>query len=326
MNNKLKVIALISSLITFLLIHTMWGTGFISAGETSRGSLLLKIEFEKADYEGDPAGFDNKIKDILKENNLSCSFISHNTENPMSIKINLNESNENTDELEKIFRESLGDIISYDVEEPGINITPQQHGGVYLVFQLLPEENCEIKPEILDKTLEILEKRLEEIYLKNYTLKKDGEDILMVILPPHETMEATLNMLQKKALLEIKEQSPENPDEWVTVLTGDKIKDVWVLVEDFPRVSFELTDEGAGEFAEITERNLNKPLAIYFDDKEVSAPVVQTVINDGQCVISMGSGEDHKKTVEECKELGRFLRSGSLPVHIKIIERGDICQ
>jgi len=285
-------------------------------------------EFEKVDYEGDPAGFDDKIKDILKENNLSCSFISHNTENPLSIKINLNESTENTDKLEKILKESMGDIISYEVKEPGIKITSRQQGGLYLAFQLLPEESCEITPEILDKTLEVLEKRLGEIHLENYTLEKEGEDILMVILPPHETMEVTLNMLQKKALLEIKEQSRENPDEWVTVLTGDKIKSAEFSMhsQDFPLVSFELTDEGAGEFAEITERNLDKPLAIYFDNKEISAPVVQSVISDGKCVISMPSGDEPEKTVEECENLAGFLRSGSLPVPIKIIERGEICQ
>ena len=85
-----------------------------------------------------------------------------------------------------------------------------------------------------------------------------------------------------------------------------------------PEVSIEFTDEGARKFAEITKRNIGKPLAIFLDDQPVSAPTVQQEIIGGSAVIT------GQFSTEEAKNLAIQLNAGALPVPIKIIEQRSI--
>jgi preprotein translocase subunit SecD len=72
-----------------------------------------------------------------------------------------------------------------------------------------------------------------------------------------------LKIIQKSAFLEFKEQSATDPSGWKTVMTGDKIKNAQMSLVNGPHVGFELTPEGSKQFAEITERNIKKPIAIF---------------------------------------------------------------
>jgi hypothetical protein len=47
-----------------------------------------------------------------------------------------------------------------------------------------------------------------------------------------------------------------------------------------PLVSFEFTDEGASLMAQISERNLGRPLGIFVDDRLVSAPTIGTIVRE----------------------------------------------
>ncbi|MCD6429200.1 protein translocase subunit SecD [bacterium] len=85
-----------------------------------------------------------------------------------------------------------------------------------------------------------------------------------------------------------------------------------------PLVLLRFNDEGAKLFAEITERNIGKPLAIYIDNVLISAPVVQEKITGGRAQIT------GKFTIEEAKELVRNLNAGALPVPINLISQKTI--
>ncbi len=85
-----------------------------------------------------------------------------------------------------------------------------------------------------------------------------------------------------------------------------------------PQVSLSFNVEGSKKFAKLTQENLGKPIAIFLDNQIVSAPTVQSVIADGNAVIS-GSF-----TVEQANSLAIQLRAGALPVPVKIIEQQEI--
>jgi preprotein translocase subunit SecD len=85
-----------------------------------------------------------------------------------------------------------------------------------------------------------------------------------------------------------------------------------------PGVGLQFTPDGAQKFAEITKRNIGKPLAIFLDNRMIQAPIVQTEIPDGKAVIS-GSF-----TIEEAKAVVIQLNAGALPVPIKIVEQRTI--
>ena len=53
-----------------------------------------------------------------------------------------------------------------------------------------------------------------------------------------------------------------------------------------PAVGFTLTEAGAKKFADITSKNLNKPLGMVVDGKLISAPIIRAEIAGGSGVIT----------------------------------------
>jgi len=78
-----------------------------------------------------------------------------------------------------------------------------------------------------------------------------------------------------------------------------------------PEVAFEWNSEGAVLFKQITERNLQKPLGIFLDNKLISAPTVQSVIEDRGFITGL--------TINEAKTLAILLNS-ALPVPISVVQ------
>ncbi|MBU1074587.1 protein translocase subunit SecD [Patescibacteria group bacterium] len=85
-----------------------------------------------------------------------------------------------------------------------------------------------------------------------------------------------------------------------------------------PEINLRFNSEGKDLFAEITKRNLGKPVAIYLDHAPISIPIVQAEITSGEAVIT-GSF-----TLEEAKILTRRLNSGALPIPISLLNQQNI--
>ena len=101
------------------------------------------------------------------------------------------------------------------------------------------------------------------------------------------------------------------------LMTGDVVKDAQVRIGgnfNEPYVSLDLTGTGARIFADITEKNVNKRLAIVLDDVVRSAPVIRERILGGSAQIS-GSF-----THEEATDLAIVLRVGALPAPLYPIQ------
>ncbi len=128
-------------------------------------------------------------------------------------------------------------------------------------------------------------------------------------------------------LLEIKKTLAEDvappADPWkATKLTGKDLETARVDFDQrtgFPQVSLKFNDEGSKLFAEITKRNVGKPLAIFLDGQLTgNPPIVQTEIIGGQAVIS------GNYSVNEVKLLARRLQAGALPVPIKLVAQQTV--
>ena len=76
-------------------------------------------------------------------------------------------------------------------------------------------------------------------------------------------------------------------------------------------VALELTDEGAEKFAKATEENLGKQIAIVYDGETISAPVVNSVIENGQAVI------EGMADYEEADTLASTIRIGGLKLELE---------
>lgn len=76
-------------------------------------------------------------------------------------------------------------------------------------------------------------------------------------------------------------------------------------------VTLKFDSIGAQKFAEATRQNLNKPISIWMDDTQISAPTVNSVISNGEAIITGNF------TSEDASSLANQINSGSLPFSIK---------
>ncbi|MCP3892298.1 MAG: protein translocase subunit SecD [Desulfobulbaceae bacterium] len=101
------------------------------------------------------------------------------------------------------------------------------------------------------------------------------------------------------------------------LMTGDMVKDAQVRIGgnfNEPYVSIDMTNRGGKIFAQITEKNVGRRMAIVLDEVVRSAPVIRERILGGSAQIS-GSFSH-----EEAADLAIVLRVGALPAPVDIIQ------
>ena len=85
-----------------------------------------------------------------------------------------------------------------------------------------------------------------------------------------------------------------------------------------PVVNIRFDSAGSRRFGRVTQENVNKPFAIILDNVVLSAPNINEPILGGQAQISGNF------TVQSANELAVQLRSGKLPVELKVIEERSV--
>ncbi len=85
-----------------------------------------------------------------------------------------------------------------------------------------------------------------------------------------------------------------------------------------PVVTITFNQDGGAKFAALTTQNVNKPFAIILDGKVLSAPNINEPILGGSAQISGNF------TVETANQLAIALRSGALPVDLKVVEERTV--
>ncbi len=183
-------------------------------------------------------------------------------------------------------------------------------GGTSVVLQA----QGKIEADTMDKVRDIIERRVDGLGVTEPTLQINGTDRLIVELAGIKDSQKAVELIGTTAKLEFKIKNNDGTY-GPTLLEGSAIKTANLGEGQFgqPVVHFTLDSEGAEKFAKITKENINKPLAIMLDGKEQSAPIINSEIPGGSGEITTGNRED-------AKNLTNLLKSGALPVSIKILE------
>lgn len=110
--------------------------------------------------------------------------------------------------------------------------------------------------------------------------------------------------------------------EWInTKLSGKNLKKASVEYDQtamVPQVALEFDNEGAQLFADITTRNVGKPVAIFLDGAAISVPKVNEPILGGKAVIQGNFTQD------EAKKLAQRLNAGALPVPVTLVSQTTV--
>ena len=164
-----------------------------------------------------------------------------------------------------------------------------------------------------------------------------GKNRLIVELPGIVDAEEAIRLIGETPLLEFRLESEDIPPEALaavdpetltegsryfapTGLTGRFLERAMVQFDQLgvPTIGLEFTDEGADLFAKVTRENVGKRLAIFLDGAVLSAPVIQTVIEDGRAQIT------GTFTPDEVRALVRNLNSGALPIPIRLLSQQSV--
>lgn len=160
------------------------------------------------------------------------------------------------------------------------------------------------------------------------TAKVGGEHRVIAELAGVSNVNQAVSLIGKTAELQFMERNPATESAQPFILTGITGRDLKRAFVSFDpntgqqEVSFELTDEGGRKFADVTRKILQKneierQLAIMLDGEIVSAPVVQSVIEDRGRITG-------NFTTEQVKTLAIQLNAGALPVPMEVIEQRNI--
>lgn len=208
-----------------------------------------------------------------------------------------------------IYGLKIGEYKVIPVKE-GINLGLDLQGGIYVLLEAQESEGQTVTNEKMMGAVEVIRGRVDELGVAEPIIARQGEKRIRVELPGVKDTEKALSIIGQTASLRF-----VGPDKSV-VLTGNDVKDARAIYgpNNEPMVSLKLNPEGKDKFAEATEKFLGQQIAIYLDERIISAPVVQSVITGGEAVI------EGLPNIDKAGELAMLIRAGALPVDLTIKE------
>lgn len=226
-------------------------------------------------------------------------------------------------------------------------------GGTRLVLEAYDSGSIKVTDDSVSGVVAVIRNRIDALGVTEPTIQRKGKSQVIVELPGIKDPDRAIKVIGDTAQLEFVESEWAPGDEKVlsqkkveefygkgarldkvkeyrgsevvserpiilksTVLTGADLKGAWPGIDSYgnPVVDIEFNAKGSGSFANITTRNVGKPLAILLDKKIISAPNIREPIAGGRAQISGNF------TIDEVQDLVVKLKAGALPVPVRVIE------
>lgn len=191
-----------------------------------------------------------------------------------------------------------------------------------------------ITPEVMSRLQYAIESRVNKLGVSETSVAQVGDKRLLVEIPNVTDLKEAEAFLGKTAQLEFKQpvfdenKQPKRDENGLmmwesTGLTGEDLKSASIGSDQSGQwtVSLEFNGGGATKFAELTQKLVGQQMAIFFDNEEISAPVIREAIFGGRAEISGGSsGFEY----EEAERMVNLLNAGALPVPSEIIQENTV--
>lgn len=191
--------------------------------------------------------------------------------------------------------------------------------------------------DAVERSLEVVRRRLDETGMVEPMITRQGRDHILVQLPGVDDPAHIRTLLGTTASMSFHWAANHTSLETITLpgqlpsehyrlekriaLKGERVSDAKMAFNPEtgePVVTFRLDQEGARRFADMTQDNIGRPLAIVLDEKVITAPVIRSAITGGSGEISGAF------TTEEAHDLALLLRAGALPAPLEVIEERTV--
>lgn len=206
--------------------------------------------------------------------------------------------------------------------------------------------------QAMDTAVEVVRKRIDALGTKEPTIIRSGPTRIVVQVPGLQDPQALKNLLGQTAKLEFKlvdtAALPSDVAQGIAPagseivpfvspaegggapaiavkrlggIRGDQLTNAQQTNNqqtNEPVVNITFNTEGGAKFAKLTTQNTGKQFAIILDGKVLSAPTINEPILGGSAIIS------GRFTTESANALAISLRSGALPVDLKVVEERTV--
>ncbi|QHI73681.1 protein translocase subunit SecD [Aminipila terrae] len=196
-------------------------------------------------------------------------------------------------------------------------------GGVYVVMEAKTNATGDNLKKLMEQTQAVIEQRVNQMGLSEPIVTIEGQKRIRIELPGAEDADEAIKQIGKTAQLQF------FLADGTKVLDGGMVKDAGIESDKQNggyAVSLKFDKDGTEAFAQATQKALSgsvqstikgvdsRAIAIVLDNKIISAPVVNSVIQNGQAIITGGTGGFPQ---EEATNLSALIRGGSLPVALQ---------
>lgn len=218
-------------------------------------------------------------------------------------------------------------------------------GGLQVLLEAEPPPGQTASPEAMAAARDIIEQRVNEFGTTEPVVQQQGTSRITVEMPgvkSAEDRERAVRLFGETGLLEFADVGSVNlppgtrietiqdcpagetaprDGKYCTVLTGKNLDPRAVSVgfdeRNRPFINFGWDSEGARVFADYTEKNIGRNLAIVLDKSVLSAPRINSRID--QRGIIQGSF-----SLQEARDIVTKLKYGALPIPMKVIQQREV--
>jgi preprotein translocase subunit SecD len=198
----------------------------------------------------------------------------------------------------------------------------------------------------MDVAREVIDRRINALGTLEPTIVRQGDSRILVQVPGLQDPQQLRSLIGRTARLEFKRVNESVTQDQLAqnrapvgsqilqmtgggriaverrpIITGEMVADAQQRFDqqtNVPVVSITFNSEGGQRFARETQQRVGKQFAIILDNVVLSAPNINEPILGGSAQIT-GSF-----TVESANELAISLRSGRLPVELKVVEERSV--
>jgi len=327
--SSLCLLAIYFSLPTFLLnneianknsqLKSIIPNNKVNLGLDLQGGSQLLLEIDVASYISDQVEIlKDETKNVFYEESIRT--LVEKVDNKLVFNI--------TNEDEKQNAKKLIRKLSKQVE------ISEENGQFQVYFS--DGELKNIKQNLIKQSIEIVRRRIDENGTKEPTIIAQGDKRILLQVPGVQNSQELKEVLGKTAKMTFHLASNESSSTFDSIqvfdnsgnsfllnkeviLSGDLLVDASATYhEGKPAVAFRFNSLGSRKFAQITTDNIGKIFAIVLDGKVITAPVINTVINQGSGVISGNF------TTQEAGQVALLLRAGALPAPLTVVEERSV--
>ena len=193
----------------------------------------------------------------------------------------------------------------------------------------------EITPSVMSNLKYAIEHRVNNMGVEEISVAQIGDKRLLVEIPGETDTKKAEEILGKTAQLDFRAPKLDENGEIVRdkttgqiiweqpQITGEDLKSASIGSDPSGEfvVSLEFNAKGATKFAQLTQKLVGKPMAIFYEGEMRTAPNINEPILGGKAQISGGDGGFDS---QEAQEMVDYLNAGALPVPSDIIEESQV--